>query len=91
MKALKKTYVIVKNFDGHWGYFQDFVSFNKKELVVKCKKFNKEANDKFKADSKKNNLPYIPLIIFKVLNLDEALTEFKDSVASYYSEEDESI
>ena len=70
MNKLKNTYVIVKQHEGHTDFFQDFVSNNKAELDSKCEQLNKEINDGFKKNSKKNNLPSITIEIYSVMPLD---------------------
>lgn len=90
MKTLKATFVIVKQFGDHLNFFEDYVSFNKLELDLKCEALNKEVNDKFKNSKKTILLPYIPTVIYLVLNLEEAIEKFGDDVADYYSPDDES-
>ena len=90
MNNLKEIFVIVEQFESPRSLFTNFVSTNKEEIKLKCEELNKEANDNFLRDSKKNNLPFIPLTIFIVLNLEEAIELLNDKCFEYYSEKDES-
>jgi len=90
MKTLKETFVIIKPFEGHSDLFQNYISFDKQEIELKCTELNNEINAKFKKSSRKNKLPFIPLVIFMVVNLEDAIEQFKNNVADYYSEEDAS-
>lgn len=78
MKTIKETFIIIKQFYGQYEFFQNYVSFDKTEIDLKCEKLNKEENDKFEKNSYKNKLPYIPITIFKVLNLGEAIDKFEN-------------
>lgn len=88
MKTIKETFVIVKQFKGHFDFFQNYISFDKSEIDLKCEQLNKDANDRFEKNSKKNELPFI--VIFMVLNLEEAIEKFRENVADYYIEHDAS-
>ena len=90
MKKIKEAFVIVKQFEGQFDFFQNYISFDKAEIDLKCEQLNKEANDNFEKNSKKNKLPFIPLVIFMVLNLEEAIDKFRDNVADHYIEHDAS-
>ncbi len=90
MKTIKETFVIIKQFEGQFDFFQNYISFDKAVIDLKCEELNKEANDNFKKNSKKNKLPFIPLVIFMVLNLEEAIDKFRDNVADHYTEHDAS-
>ncbi len=90
MKTNKDAFVIIKQFEGQFDFFQNYISFDKDEIELKCAELNKEANDNFEKNSKKNKLPFIPLVIFIVLNLEEAIEKFRDCVADHYIEHDAS-
>jgi hypothetical protein len=90
MKTIKETFVIVKQFEGQFDFFQNYISFDKAEIDLKCEELNKKANDDFEKNSKKNKLPLIPLVIFMVLNLEEAINKFRDNVKDHYIEHDAS-
>lgn len=89
MNKLKNTYVIVKQHEGHTDFFQDFVSNNKVELNSKCEQLNKEINDGFKKNSKKNNLPFISLEVYVVMSLKDAVAKFGEEVANYWNDSEE--
>lgn len=44
MKNLKEAFVIVKHYGGIFSFFEDYISFNKEEIDLKCEELNKEAN-----------------------------------------------
>jgi hypothetical protein len=90
MKTIKEAFVIVNQFESYSCYFQNYISFDKEEIDLKCQQLNKEANDNFKKYSKKTKLPFIPLVLFIVLNLEEAIAKYTKDVIDYYREGDES-
>jgi hypothetical protein len=90
MKTIKETFVIVNQVESYFGYFQNYISFDKEEIDLKCQQLNKEANDNFKKHRKKTKLPFIPSVFFIVLDLEEALVKFSDDIIEYYREGDAS-
>jgi hypothetical protein len=81
LKGLEQAYVIIKQYDSLYDYFQNYISFNKLELEELCNKFNKKLHKKFKRDD---------INPYKVMDLKSAIDEFRNNVADYYIEQDES-
>ena len=42
MESLKKLYIIVKPYEHYLSHMTDFISFDKVEIDIKCKKLNDE-------------------------------------------------
>lgn len=83
MKTLKEVFVIVEqNPLSDSEFFQDYISFDKEELDLKCKVLNKERNDAIEKIQRKNKKLsyYIPITFFIVLPLSEAIEKIKDMV-----------
>jgi hypothetical protein len=97
MNTLKETFVIVRANSEHvHDYIQEFISFDKKELEAKCSELNEEGNSKWKAHyekreaRKKNPKTWNPITLFTVKDLETAISEHRDTLIDYYSEQDES-
>ncbi len=98
MKTLKEAYVIVKQWESQYKFFQDFISFNKSEIEFKCSQLNEEGNAVYKKNYEKKALrnkkkeilyPHIPTIIYIVMKLSEAIDKFGDDVAEANTEHSE--
>jgi len=89
MNQLKEAFVIIKCFGRHDDFFQDIISFDKAQLDIECKRLNDETNNEFAVVSEKKSIPYIPLTIFEVMDLEDAIRRFEDEVADYFTPEDE--
>lgn len=47
MKNLNQAYVIVEQFSSsHYGFFKNFISFDRQEIDKKCEEMNTEENEK---------------------------------------------
>ena len=89
MKPLKDAFIIIiKCFGGYSDFFQDAISFDRTQLDIECRKLNDEKNNVFKKESEKQNIPYIPLTLFEVLNLKDAIKKFEVDVIFYNSSDD---
>ena len=73
MKNLNETFIIVKQFNGEFDFFQDFVSFDYNQIQKKCESLNKEENDIFANWHLKNGTKWEPIEIYKVLSLKDAI------------------
>ncbi|MEK6828878.1 MAG: hypothetical protein AABY15_02045 [Nanoarchaeota archaeon] len=92
MKTLKETFVIVKLYEGQYDFFQNYISFDEVEIRSKCEELNREANIPFEKNHTKRKIktPFVPSVIFFVHTLEDAIEKFRDDVADYYTEHDES-
>ena len=90
MNKISETFVIVRQFEYNMSFFQEHISFNKEEIDLKCEELNKQINEEFEKNSKKNKIPFMPITVFLVLSLDKAIEMFKDNVQDYYTEQDAS-
>lgn len=91
---LNKAFVIVKPFGvSNFEYFAaDFITVNKSMCDIKCDQLNATINKQWadhnetKNAKKKNYKPWEPILVYKVLPMDEALKEYHDMVADTYTE-----
>jgi len=90
MKQLKEAFVIIKCFGGHDDFFQGVISLDKNKLDIECKRLNDETNNEFAEQMGKKNIPYTPMTIFEVMDLEDAIKRFEDEVADYFTPDDES-
>ncbi len=96
MKSLKKAFVVVQPNATHL-FIQDFITFEKSEAETKCATLNKEANKEWKKNhekkqaKKKVKSPFIPTVLYSVMDLAKAIDEYGDKLQNYYSLDDESI
>lgn len=92
MKQLKEAFVIVKHYGGIFSFFEDYISFNKEEIDLKCEWMNKEANDAFEKTRTKRDAkqPFTPSVIFIIMDLEKAIDKFRDDVSDHYTEHDAS-
>lgn len=86
MKKQEETFVIVKWLEGESSFFENYISFDKSELDIKCSELNKEVNDKFREQLKKRKykrkkeVEFIDSIIFKVMDFKTAIETFANDI-----------
>jgi len=76
MKNLTEIFVIVNILNEGEQIFQDYVSFNKNELIKKCEVLNKEFNKSLNINEDFTSL--------MVLNLSEAILLLKENIENVY-------
>jgi hypothetical protein len=92
MKKLNKAFVIVKTLTGgEFDFFQDTVSFDKKELDIKCDRMNRKENNKGKKYFKNNKLTAVTYTFYEVMDLKSAIEKYRVEVADAHTEQDESM
>lgn len=92
MNQFEDAFVIIKEFEGQYGFFTNHISFDKAEIDKKCEELNEEANLIWRKnwESSKRLGEYIPSIIYFVRDLNKAIKEYGDIVAEENTEHDES-
>jgi hypothetical protein len=85
MKKISEAYVIVDEIED--DITQDYISFDKGLLNLKCDELNEEFNNKMLKNTKKLKLPFIHCNRFKVMSLNEAIDKIRADIHYLYNYE----